>query len=351
MQKKRAHELMVLGRMVLGEIIGKIVTAFLPVDSELALADAIADPVEAHVDGFGAALLDSVVDDAFGTGVVSLDWSGGLGPAHGDECVSKDTGVLGVDEEGAEFGFGGGGEDSTHDTADDMDGSIEWRSGGIGQMIVGDFAAEMVEASSARASFGLGVVGGVALDLENHVAGVVAKSGVGIGGSVVEKMGCSFGCCLGAAGLGRGERAEGDEHGGVNGAGVEEEGADDCLESSDFGSVKFGGGVFFFGELGRGTVERLGPGRGSMLGAAFGRMFETSEGFGDVAGHGEIDSAGFVVPFERDATVEGAGPIGCHFVFGGDDVDEVLGIFSSNILDTEIVDDEAENDRANFVLE
>jgi hypothetical protein len=88
-----------------------------------------------------------------------------------------------------------------------MDGSIEWRSGGIGQMIVGDFAVEMVEASSARESFGFGVVGGVALDLENHVAGVVTKSGIGMCGSIIEKMGCSFCCCLGAAGLGRGERA------------------------------------------------------------------------------------------------------------------------------------------------
>jgi hypothetical protein len=120
--------------------------------------------------------------------------------------------------------------------------------------------------------------------------------------------------------LGRGEKAEGDEHGGIDGASVEEECANDCLESSDFGFVKFGGCVFFFCELGRRTVEWLGPGRGSMLGAAFGRVFETSEGFGDVAG------AGFVVPLESDAAVEGAGPIGCHFVFGGGAVDEVLGI-------------------------
>jgi hypothetical protein len=177
---------MMLGRMVLGEIIGKIVTAFLPVDSELALADGIADPVEAHVDGFGAALLDSVVDDAFSTGVVSLDWSSGLGPAHRNECVAKDTGVLSIDEEGTEFGFSGGGEDRAHDTADDMDGSIEWRSRGIGQMIVGDFAAEMVEASGARASFGLRVVGGIALALEDHVAGMVVKSGIWMCGSIVE---------------------------------------------------------------------------------------------------------------------------------------------------------------------
>jgi hypothetical protein len=100
----------------------------------VALADAIADPIKAHVNGFGVALLDSVVDDAFGAGVVSLDWGCGLRPAHcDDECVAKDAVILGVDEEGAKFGFSGRGEDiRAHDTADDMDGSVEWRSRGIG---------------------------------------------------------------------------------------------------------------------------------------------------------------------------------------------------------------------------
>jgi hypothetical protein len=48
----------------------------------------------------------------------------------------KDAGVLSVDEEGTKFGFSGRGEDRAHDAADNMDGSVEWRSGGIGQMIM-----------------------------------------------------------------------------------------------------------------------------------------------------------------------------------------------------------------------
>ena len=52
---------------MLGKIIGEVIGAFFPVNSELILADAIADPIESHVDGFGAALLDGVVNDAFGT--------------------------------------------------------------------------------------------------------------------------------------------------------------------------------------------------------------------------------------------------------------------------------------------
>jgi hypothetical protein len=44
---------------------------------------------------------------------------------------------------------------------------------------------------------------------------------------------------VGAAGLGRGKRAKGDEHGGIDGTSVEQECADDGLEeSSDFGFVE-----------------------------------------------------------------------------------------------------------------
>ena len=104
-----AHEAMVFGRMVFCEVIGKIVGTFLPVDSELALANAVADPVKTHVDGFGAALFHCVVDDAFGAGVVGLDGSGALGPAHFDECVADHAAILSIVKEGADFGFGGGG--------------------------------------------------------------------------------------------------------------------------------------------------------------------------------------------------------------------------------------------------
>ena len=47
-----------------GEVFRSIVICFTPVDAELALADAVTDPLEAHINGFGVALLDSVVVDA-----------------------------------------------------------------------------------------------------------------------------------------------------------------------------------------------------------------------------------------------------------------------------------------------
>ena len=60
------------------EIIGIIVSAASPIHQEFAIFNPVTDPVEAHVNGFGTALLDSVVDNTSGTCVVGLDWSGGL---------------------------------------------------------------------------------------------------------------------------------------------------------------------------------------------------------------------------------------------------------------------------------
>lgn len=64
--------------MMLGKIVSAIEDAFFPVDVELALADAIADPIEAHVNGFGALLLHGVVGDAGSGAVVSDNGRGWL---------------------------------------------------------------------------------------------------------------------------------------------------------------------------------------------------------------------------------------------------------------------------------
>ena len=55
-------------------------------DVELLLVDAVAEPVEAHVDGFGSILSDSRVHDAVGSAVVCLDWSWRLRMVHFCQC-------------------------------------------------------------------------------------------------------------------------------------------------------------------------------------------------------------------------------------------------------------------------
>jgi hypothetical protein len=67
--------------MVFRELIHAIETAFFPTNYKLALADMITNPVKAHVRGFGLFLFDSVIGNAGGGTVVSLDGGGGLGVA------------------------------------------------------------------------------------------------------------------------------------------------------------------------------------------------------------------------------------------------------------------------------
>ena len=64
--------------MVLGVIVSQICDAGLPVDEELTLACVVAYPIKAHVGSFRSFLLDGVVGEAVGGGVVDLDWRGGL---------------------------------------------------------------------------------------------------------------------------------------------------------------------------------------------------------------------------------------------------------------------------------
>jgi len=72
----------------------------------MALLDTIADPEEAHVHSFGPLLFDGVVGDAGSGGVVGGDGGWSLRVSKLFEGDSFRDGVLSIDEEGAEFGFG-----------------------------------------------------------------------------------------------------------------------------------------------------------------------------------------------------------------------------------------------------
>jgi hypothetical protein len=63
-----AHLVMVCRRMF-GEVVGQIVGSAAPMDNEVALGNPIPNPIERHVDGFGATLLYSSICDARCTGV------------------------------------------------------------------------------------------------------------------------------------------------------------------------------------------------------------------------------------------------------------------------------------------
>ena len=65
------------------EIIGKVQLAGCPEYGVLVLVNAILKPIEAHVNGFGSALFDSVAENALSALIVCLNGGGRLGVALG----------------------------------------------------------------------------------------------------------------------------------------------------------------------------------------------------------------------------------------------------------------------------
>jgi hypothetical protein len=128
--------------MVFREVVSQVGGSAFPVDKELALADAVADPIEAHVNGFGALLLDSVIGNAHGTFIVSLDGCGGLGVAKLCKGGEQHGGILSIEEKGAKFGFSGRGNNDAEDVAVDVDSTIERRRRRIGSKVCGLLAEE-----------------------------------------------------------------------------------------------------------------------------------------------------------------------------------------------------------------
>ncbi len=126
-----------MGRwVVFGVIITKVFFAWFPIDKEVALTDAVTDPIEPHVHGPRAALADGGIYDVKSGGVVGLNWSGQLRMPHFLESRTEDFGGLAVYEEGTNFGFGGRGHDISENAALAVDAAVvgglaDWGFGGI----------------------------------------------------------------------------------------------------------------------------------------------------------------------------------------------------------------------------
>ena len=77
---------------------------------------------------------------------------------------------------------------------------------------------------------------------------------VAVSCSIVEELGDGNGCGFSAFGLGRGERSESDEHGGVDGACIIQQGAEDFLNAFGIAGVKCWGSVRCGDVLGFGAI-------------------------------------------------------------------------------------------------
>jgi hypothetical protein len=79
-----------------GKIVSKLVRTWCPKDVEMALLLPITYPVELHVDGTRLLLLDIVVCNPTGSGVIGLHGGCWLRIAHFLECSAQEFGFLSI---------------------------------------------------------------------------------------------------------------------------------------------------------------------------------------------------------------------------------------------------------------
>ena len=85
------------------------------------------------------------------------------------------------------------------------------------------------------------------------------------------------------------------------------------------------------------------------MGFAWCGMIVPPEDVGDVSVHGEATGAVSVVPCEVNTSKLGARPVRGDFVVRREGLQEVVGVLTANVFNTEIIHDKDENDRSPFV--
>jgi hypothetical protein len=96
---------MIRWRMMLNKIAIHIGVARRPTYIELVLFNPVFDPVESHVHGFGALLLDCVIDDSVCSGVVSFEFSGILFVSHFRKSCACASAFFSIEKDGTKFSF------------------------------------------------------------------------------------------------------------------------------------------------------------------------------------------------------------------------------------------------------
>ena len=90
---------MMFGSMVFCKVVCLVLRTWFPKNLELALIDAVSNPIESHVDGFRSLLFYIVICDSTCCGVVNLDRGGWLWESHCLEAVPRGCGLFGIHEE------------------------------------------------------------------------------------------------------------------------------------------------------------------------------------------------------------------------------------------------------------
>jgi hypothetical protein len=181
-----AHEFMMGGRMVLGEIISTVQFSGRPIEIELFLGNSIFEPMVSHVESFGFFHANRSVENTMGRRVVGFQGSAGgwLLVAHFFEGGDHRDSFLGVQEETTGFSFGGRSGNSPNGFAENVNSAVGGRirrgTGGTGK------TCQEKVTGGATASIGKNEIGSIGADGENHVASVITDGGIGMRGKVVQ---------------------------------------------------------------------------------------------------------------------------------------------------------------------
>ncbi len=143
---------------------------------ELALSNAVANPMKAHFDGFGASLLDEIVGDTDGASVAAHQHSRWLRMTNVGKDSAETGGMLGAREQCGVFSFSGAGNDARDDCREGVDGAIDFKW----LMVISEEKVTASDGTGVRAR----KVGSVDVAMKDHVAGVISDRVVGVGSGI-----------------------------------------------------------------------------------------------------------------------------------------------------------------------
>ncbi len=159
---------------------------FLPgliVKFEVFLRFAVEKPEVLHLHSTGALAFDGIVGNANSGSVVYVNWCWWLWVPEFGKSKTEDLGFLCIEEEGTQFGFGGGCSDEFEYCTHDVDGTVEFDNIAIDR----ENAAEEV-ATSTASGMRSGEIRCIRVDVEYHVRGVVSYDRVGVRPHVIEEL-------------------------------------------------------------------------------------------------------------------------------------------------------------------
>ena len=203
-QVVRTHKSVMSRGMVLGEVISKIVSAFMPMDNKVALRNVIFDPVKPHINGFGMTLFDSVIEDTSSTSIISLDGCRWLGVTKFSKGSVESGSIFGIVKESTQFSFSGTGKNNMHDGTRCMDGTINGWGSHIRDGRIMGLAAQEEETTCMTAGLGLRQVGSITMNMQGHVTSRIAENSIRVGSSIIQQMGDGLGSGLSGGSRGKG---------------------------------------------------------------------------------------------------------------------------------------------------